>query len=147
MATRSLALEPITPESFAPFGTVVDWTAELEASGRPFHVLMRSEEPTGWRLAVARWTMRSVRRIEYHPDSEELYAPLSGATALVVAEPGEFSEDRLRAFLLDRPVCLRRGVWHATLSLSAESVRLIAENLDVSGVGVELSEPITAALG
>ena len=144
---RSLPLEAITEASFAPFGTVVDWSAELEASGRPFHILVRSEEPTGWRLAVARWTMRAARRIEYHPDSEELYAPLSGTTVLVVADPGEAPEGRLRAFLLDRPVCLRRGVWHATLTLSEAAVRLIAENLEVAGVGVDLSEPVTASLG
>ena len=38
--------------AFDIFGTVVDWTDELEASGRAFHIIVRSEEPTGWRMAV-----------------------------------------------------------------------------------------------
>ncbi|MBC7257523.1 MAG: ureidoglycolate lyase, partial [Chloroflexi bacterium] len=41
--TRPLPLETITPEAFAPFGTVIDWSDELEATGQRFHVVMRSE--------------------------------------------------------------------------------------------------------
>lgn len=147
MTSRSLTLETITPESFATFGTVIDWTAELEASGRPFHILMRSEEPTGWRLAILKVATRSVERMEHHPDTEELFAPVDGASVILVAPAGEWDESGVHAFLLDRPVSLRPGVWHGNLSLSDASTILIAENLDVTGVRVELEEPIVAALG
>ena len=147
MASRSLVVETITPDSFAPYGTVIDWTAELEASGRPFHILMRSEEPTGWRLAILKVTARSVGRMENHPDTEELFAPVRGTSIILVARAGDWDEDGVHAFLLDRPVSLRRGVWHGNLTLSEQSTILIAENLDVSGVYAELGEPIAAALG
>jgi ureidoglycolate hydrolase len=147
MASRSLTVETITPASFAPFGTVIDWGPELEASGRPFHILMRSEEPTGWRLAILKVASRSVGRMENHPDTEELFAPVSGASVILVARAGDWDEGAMHAFLLDRPVSLGRGVWHGNLALSERATILIAENLDVTGVRVELGEPITAALG
>ena len=53
----------------------------------------------------------------------------------------------MRAFLLNRPVSLARGVWHGNMTLSDQSTILIAENLDVTGVRVDLEEPIVAALG
>ncbi len=147
MASRSLILETITPESFAPFGTVVDWGPELEASGRPFHILMRSEEPTGWRLAILKVASRSVGRMENHPATEELFAPVSGASVILVAKAGDWDPNGVHAFVLDRPVSLGRAVWHGNMTLAQQSTILIAENLDVTGVRVELEEPITAALG
>ena len=146
MASRSLMVETITPESFAPFGTVIDWTAELEASGRPFHILMRSEAPTGWRLAILKVATRAVERMENHPDTEELFAPVSGSSIILVAPAGTWDEGGIHAFLLDRPVSLGRGVWHGNLTLSEQSMILIAENLEVTGVRVDLAKPITAAL-
>ncbi len=147
MASRSLQLETITPESFAPFGTIIDWGPELEASGRAFHILMRSEAPTGWRLAVLKVEARAVGRMEHHPDTEELFAPVSGTSVILVAEAGEWDPNGMRAFLLSRPVSLGRGVWHGNMTLSEQSTILIAENLDVTGVRVDLEEPIIAALG
>ncbi|HHX43754.1 MAG TPA: hypothetical protein GX714_07175 [Chloroflexi bacterium] len=146
MTPGSLPLEIITPEAFAPFGTVIDWGPELEASGRPFHILMRSEAPTGWRLAVLQVTSRVVERVEQHPDTEELFAPVRGASVILVAAPGEQPQG-MRAFLLDRPVSVGRGVWHGNLALAKEATILIAENLEVAAERVDLDAPITAALG
>ena len=147
MASRSLAVETITPEAFAPFGTVIDWTAELEASGRPFHILMRSEAPTGWRLAILKVASRSVERMENHPNTEEAFAPVRGTSVILVARAGDWDQGAVHAFLLDRPVSVGRGVWHGNMTLSGQSTILIAENLDVTGVRIELEEPIVAALG
>ena len=147
MASRSLQLETITPESFAPFGTVIDWTPELEARGVPFHILLRSEEPTGWRLAILKVAMRSVERMENHPDTEELFAPVGGSSVILVAPAGDWDEDGVHAFLLDRPVSVGRGVWHGNLTLSDASTILIAENLNVTAEYARLEEPLSAALG
>jgi ureidoglycolate hydrolase len=147
MASRSLIVETITPESFAPFGTVIDWGPELEASGRPFHILMRSEAPTGWRVAILKVAMRTVERMENHPDTEEVFAPVSGSSVILVARAGDWDESGVHAFLLNRPVSVGRGVWHGNLTLSEQSTILIAENLDVTGVYADLEEPIAAALG
>jgi ureidoglycolate hydrolase len=146
-ARRALPLETITAEAFAPFGTVVDWSAALERTGQPFHVLVRSAEPTGWRLAVSRVTVRTVERLGNHPATEELFAPLQGSTVILVAPHGPFDVSKVRAFLLDRPVCVGRGVWHANLALSAAATVLIAENLDVTSEIAVLRRPLGVQLG
>ncbi|MEA3406566.1 MAG: ureidoglycolate lyase [Chloroflexota bacterium] len=144
MVLGSVRLETITEKSFAPFGTLVDWTPALEESGRPFHILVRSEVPTGWRLAVLKVAQRAVERLENHPHSEELFAPLEGRAILVVAEPGEREDDDVHAFFLDRPVSVAPGVWHDVFSLSEFATILIAENLEVSAEYSTLSRPVGA---
>ena len=85
MSLKSLTVETITAESFAPFGTLVDWTPELEQTGQPFHILVSSEAPTGWRMAMLKVANRAIERLENHPQSEELFAPVQGRSILVVA--------------------------------------------------------------
>jgi ureidoglycolate hydrolase len=147
MSLATLEIETITPDSFAPFGTVVDWTPSLEASGRPFHILVRSEAPTGWRMAMLKVTNRATQRLENHPQTEELFAPVTGRGVLLVAGPGPFREEGVHAFLLDRPVSVGPGVWHGNLTLSDWSTILIAENLEVTGEYAPLSRPVGATLG
>lgn len=141
-----LPLETITPEAFAPFGTVIDWSEELEATGQRFHVVMRSEAPTGWRLGVLKVGERTVERLENHPTTEELFAPIKGQAVLVVAPAGTFDGGAIRAFLLDRPVSLKPGTWHDVFTLSEWATILIAENLEVTGERVALSKPVAAML-
>jgi ureidoglycolate hydrolase len=140
-------LQVITSEAFASFGTVVDWDAELEQTGHPFHILMRSEAPTGWRLAVQRIAARQIERMANHPDTAELFAPIAGRCALAVAPRGPFHEAAVEVFLLDQPVCVAAGVWHGTFALSEAGTLLIAENLEVSSEAVPLTQPIGALLG
>lgn len=145
MVLGPVTLETITEASFAPFGTLVDWTPTLEESGKPFHILVRSEVPTGWRLAVLKVASRAVERLENHPHSEELFAPLEGRAVLVVAAAGEREEDdEVRAFFLDRPVSVAPGVWHDVFSLSEFATILIAENLEVGAEYSVLSRPVGA---
>jgi ureidoglycolate hydrolase len=144
---HALPLEVITPEAFAPFGTVVDWSAALERTEQPFHVLVHSTEPTGWRLAVSRVTMRTAERLGAHPATEELFAPVQGSAVILVAPRGVFDAGKVRAFLLDRPVCVARGVWHANLALSAAATVLIAENLEVTSEIAALPQPLRVQLG
>ena len=49
---------------------------------------------------------------------------------LLVAEHDKSEE--FEAFLLDKPVCLYKGIWHQVLSLTDEAQVKIAENLEVN---------------
>ena len=142
----TLTIQTITPASFAPFGTVITWTPELEESGRGFHVVMRSEAPTGWRLAVSKVTARSLDHLAYHPDTAEMFAPAEGCAVLLVAPAGDLDESAIAAFCLDRAVSVGPGVWHGLVALSAHATVVIAENLDVQGVSESLSRLIGAEL-
>jgi ureidoglycolate hydrolase len=141
-----MELEVITPETFVPFGTVVDWTPELEKTGIPFHILVRSEALTGWRMAMLKGSARATQQMENHPHTEELFAPVNGMSVILVARPGPFDEGDLHAFLLDRPVSVAPGVWHGNFCLSESASVLIAENLEVSSEYAKLSRPVGAVL-
>ncbi len=131
-------IQVITRETFAPFGTVLEFP---ETTADDFYIV-DTEEKEPWRIAVFRYRNHSIRRIECHPASKESFEPLSGITLLLAAEAGHPEEYHI--FLLDRPVCLKKGVWHQVLSLSSEAQVKITENLEVESVFYDLEKEIYA---
>ncbi len=142
MVLDALRPETLTPEAFAPYGKIIDWTADLESTDQRFHVLLRSAEPTGWRLAVSKVTAHNTQTMANHPDTWELFAPLRGMAVLLVAAPGPLREETVRAFVLDRPACVAPGVWHSNIMLHEPATILIAENLEVTSASAQLSRPV-----
>lgn len=132
-----LPLQCITRETFEPYGTVLEM---LPSGDDRFQVLVtESQEP--WRLAVFQYRNHQVAQLEAHPTSMESFEPLSGLSVLVVATPS--APDELQAFLLDKPVCLEKGVWHQTLALTPKAQVKITENLEVLGtIFHDLKQPI-----
>jgi len=136
-----IEIENITTENFAPFGYVLEFTPEMKD---PFHVIVR-EEKDPWRLALLRFDWHEVKRLENHPDSMESFEPLEGASVLFVAE--NKSPDKIRAFFLDKPICLYKGVWHEVMAVSADAKVKITENLDVSAEYYNLENPLRLFAG
>jgi ureidoglycolate hydrolase len=143
-----LPLRVLTSDAFAPYGAVLDLedpNPDRAAAGQTeFRVITRSSDPTGWRLAVLRIRNHEVDRLEAHPTTQESFEPMWGVTVICVAQPQ--SPERFEAFVLDRPVCLNVGVWHAVMALTAESQIKIAENLEVTGQHHPLATPLRAVL-
>ena len=138
MAVR---LESVSAESFAPFGSVLEFPGDFEDN---FYIV-ETDDQNPWRVAVFRYCNHEIQRIECHPTSKETFEPLTGVTVLLVAEhdtPEEYS-----AFLLDKPICLKKGVWHQTLAITPEASVKITENLEVESVFYDLKEPVRACLG
>ena len=129
-------LESVTREGFAPFGTVLEFPDGC--TGNFCIIDTEKEEP--WRVAVFRYSNKGIKRIENHPTSKESFEPLKGITVLLVAEH-DTPED-YRAFILDKPVCLKKGVWHQTLSLTPEAEVKITENLEVESVFYDYEKEI-----
>ena len=122
---NSKSIQILTQSAFAPFGTVLEFPAE---STNRFEIIVR-EPDHPWRLAVFRDNKRSATKLENHPTSMETFEPVRGTTLLLVAEhdlPDDFS-----VFLLDKPICLHKGVWHDVVALSDEVLIRITENLEV----------------
>lgn len=134
-------IENITAESFEKFGSVIKFPKE----NQDIFYIVETEETQPWRLAVFRYTNKSIRRIECHPTSKESFEPLSGTTLLLVAEQ-ETPED-YHVFLLDQPVCLKKNIWHQTLALSQEAQVKITENLEVESRFYDLPEEIRVYVG
>ncbi len=156
---RELRVERLTQAAFAPFGDVIErapraamtvndgtaraWRdlARIEAKGRGARVrfsLVRAV-PTPFPLRV--------ETMECHPLGSQAFWPLDGAQFLtIVAAPGRFDPDRLRAFLCraGQGINLRPGTWHhALVALGRPSDFVV---IDRAGAGtnikmIELARP------
>ncbi|WP_432627108.1 ureidoglycolate lyase [Brotaphodocola sp.] len=129
-------IERITVENFAPFGSVIEFPKDNHDN---FYIV-ETEETEPWRLAVFRYSNHEIQRIERHPTSKESFEPLSGTTLLLTAETD--TPENYHIFLLDRPICLKKNIWHQVLSLSDEAVVKITENREVESVFYDLPKPI-----
>ena len=150
--TRTLDLQPLTADAFAPFGDVI------EARGAPrkinqghalrFHDLaaLDCEEQDG-RTVVSLFRSTpptfpfAIRTMEHHPLASQAFMPLSERPYLVIVAPaGRFDVSKVMGFLAGahQGVNLRRGVWHHfNLALGAESEFLV---IDRDGPGRNLEE-------
>jgi len=136
-----IEIENITTENFAAFGYVLEFTPDMT---EPFHIIVR-EEKDPWRLALLRFDWHSIERLENHPESMESFEPLEGAAVLFVAE--NKSPEKIRAFFLDKPICLFKGVWHEVLALSSQAKVKITENLEVTAEYYNLAKPLKVFAG
>jgi ureidoglycolate hydrolase len=131
----------LSVDAFAPYGDIIAHNGEEEPA---FQVVIDEPEPTGWRIAVNKVTARAVTSLGCHPNTRESFEPLSGVAVIVVAE--QESPDRPVAFLLDCPVCLHKGIWHASLALSEFALLKITENHTVQSESYPLPLPLAVGL-
>lgn len=128
---KSLTLEPLTREAFAPFGAVIALegarhfpinagTTErfhdlanvdigFESGGRPLISVFRGQ-PRAQPVVIS--------MMERHPLGSQAFVPLGDVRYLVVvAPPGEFDAASMRAFHVRgwQGVNYARGVWHHPL--------------------------------
>lgn len=119
-------LQTISEKVFSRFGKVLEFPADDK---QQFHIVL-TEDNSPWRIAVFRYTNKEITVVENHPGSMESFEPLSGVTVLVVAENA--TPENYECFLLNKPVCLYKGIWHQVLSLTDEAQVKITENLEVN---------------
>jgi len=111
----TLKAEPLTPEAYAPFGSVVDLgRAQLHCNDGQYFVEMLTLQPL----------TEPVRRINRHFDCVQLFAPLPQAGTrpkpmlIVVAPPWlsaeRFDPNQVRAFVADgtQAFTFNVGTWH-----------------------------------
>lgn len=116
----------ITNESFNKYGYVIEHDDSLDAG---FQVILRENDSVGWRIAVSRVKNKGFQKLGKHPDSMESFEPVRGVALICVALAD--SPEEYEVFLLDKPVCLLKNIWHATASLSENAIIKITENLCV----------------
>lgn len=129
-------LQSVQKDTFEKYGKVLEFT---EDCSEPFEIIITEEEKP-WRLAVFRYRNKTVKRMECHPLSLESFEPLKGLTVLIVAEHDH--PEAYEAFILDKPVCLYKGIWHQVLALTEEGQVKIAENLEVTSEFYDLENEI-----
>ncbi|WP_375466034.1 ureidoglycolate lyase [uncultured Methylobacterium sp.] len=125
---RTIPIEPIATDAFAPFGDLLvapalgprqDRAAAIEngRAGVPLNVaLVRSEPSSG---------LMPLTRMERHPHSSQAFLPLAVGSYLVVVAPdrdGRPDEAALRAFRVPghAGINYRAGAWHAHMMTATE---------------------------
>ena len=68
-----------------------------------------------------------------------------GKRVLLVAE--HETPENCHAFILDKPVVLKKGIWHQTLALTPEAQVKITENIEVESVFYTYDKPKQVYLG
>lgn len=134
-------LQSVQRETFLPYGEVLEFPAGIEKT----FCIITTEEKEPWRLAVFRYTNKEIQRMECHPTSRESFEPLHGLTVLVVAT--HENPEEYEAFILDKPVCLKKGIWHQVLALTEEAQVKIVENLEVQSEFYDLEKAIHVLVG
>lgn len=137
---KLLILE-LTQKYFRPFGRILEPLSgefpEVAEKGLfNFYVIFK-ECAEGWQIGYLEQTGKVLKTLECHPTTLEVFVPLKGEAILFLSiNP----EEEITAFKLDKPIVLRRGVWHGVISLTEKSEILIVENQDVTDEFYKLKE-------
>ena len=134
-------LQSVQRETFLPYGEVLEFPAGIEET----FCIITTEEKEPWRLAVFRYTNKEIQRMECHPTSRESFEPLHCMTVIVVAT--HENPEEYESLILDKPVCLKKGIWHQVLALTEEAQVKIVENLEVQSEFYDLEKAIHVLVG
>lgn len=137
----------LTQELFKPYGRILEpEDREAPEVSEPgifdFYVTFK-ESSQDWQIGYLIQTGKTVDQLECHPNTAEVFSPVNGKAVLILATEPD-NKDTMRAFKLEKPIVLNRGVWHGVISLSEKSEMLIVESPDVIDEFYQLSQPITA---
>jgi ureidoglycolate hydrolase len=141
-----LKIKNLTPRDFAPYGEIIQPGKRFpqgQEKDWKFYVIAR-EPDSAWRIGYYLPRIKALRKLEKHPDSLESFEPVTGISILIVAQ--EETPDSPEAFLLDRPIILKKGIWHGILSLSAKVELKITENLKVESKFYHFKKPLSVKL-
>ena len=108
-----------------------------------FSVLTGDKQAKGWRIGYLIFHPAPVDSLEAHPESMETFEPVTGTTVILVAPQN--NPGAIEAFLLDKPVCVAKNVWHGVRVVSEKAEIKITENFDVASVIHKLKKPIDIA--
>lgn len=139
-----MKIQHLTKDSIKKYGSILDFEPiqrdVCSDSGSHFRVVAKSPESTGWRIGKYIGRDYKTSKLECHPNTYESFEPISGTGVLLLAEYD--TPDNIEAFLLDKPVIVRKNIWHWILTLSEEFHAKVTENLDVETEFHELTMPM-----
>jgi len=140
--------EKLTRKGFKPYGKLLKPASGQEPDNSEpgvfsFYVTFANHSD-GWRIGYLNWSGEETERLEKHPGTPEVFSPISGESILIVSNDPDDRDD-IRAFYLDGPVVVGRGVWHNVITPAGESKILIVENPEVEGLFYDLPEPLTVS--
>lgn len=126
------AYRTITPQSFKSYGKIIHYPGQNSKGTRRnlWRIVHAEKARVGWRVAYLVLRDKTIGRLECHPFSDETFEPVKGRALFFVSRVRSLK--RVKCFLLDRPVVLRKGIWHGLVTLDAEAEIKITENSHVT---------------
>jgi len=124
----------IDDKNFVKYGYILDFTGN-EKDG--WEILFK-EKSSGYRIAIFEIERQSTKRLERHPDSMETFEPIFGTSLILLADK---NPKNFEVFLLDKPICLKRGIWHEVITISKRSKFKIVENDEVETEFFDFEKP------
>lgn len=150
---KTLAIEPLTRDAFAPFGDVIETEGAKQipinlGTTIRFHDLAKVDvADEGGRPLVnlfrgqPRMLPFEVNMLERHPLGSQAFVPLNDRPYLIVVAPaGDLDPAKIRAFVTHgwQGVNYAKGVWHHPLIALGEVSDFIV--VDRGGDGLNLNE-------
>lgn len=131
-----MKINKLTHKSIKPYGWIID-SGFMRDDGRgdKFAVLLKARSK-GWQIGYLILRKKKFKKLENHPDSLETFEPIKGKTMIALADnrnPGKF-----KVFLLDKPIVIKKGVWHEIAAISGKCEIKIFENMGVKTVYTDL---------
>ncbi len=133
---KMIKVKNLSDKAFKPYGMVIGQKDKKKV----FSVLTGDKTAAGWRIGYLIFHPAPLESIECHPESMETFEPVSGTTILLVAP--QKAPDKIEAFLLDKPVCVAKNIWHGVRVVSESAEIKITENFEVESVHHKLKKPI-----
>ena len=135
-------IKKINQNNFKRYGWVIEYPDKgvLNRKENLFRIIIREVRKTGWRIAYLVVRDKVIDRLEQHPGSYESFEPVKGSSLLFVSVCR--NPARIEKFILDKPVILKKNVWHGVVTCGVESEIKITENAKVKciywGLGLKL---------
>lgn len=129
MSGKKVKIRSINRTNFKRFGWLIDYPRKTAPKNINLFRIIVKQQRSGWRIAYLVVRDRVLTRLEQHPDSLESFEPVSGRGLLYVSA-GK-APNAIKCFLLNKPVILRKGIWHGVVTLSEEFDVKIVENSKV----------------
>ncbi|MFT5169801.1 MAG: ureidoglycolate hydrolase [Lysobacterales bacterium] len=124
--------EAITSDNFRAFGRVIHYpNKSSKGTTRNLWRIVHTEPArVGWRVAYLVLRDKTLGRLEMHPASDETFEPVKGRALFFVSKRCDFKD--IKCFKLDKPIVLRKGVWHGLITIDSEAEIKVTENAKVT---------------
>lgn len=116
---KTIKVQPLTQEAFAPFGKVLTIDGLEPAGGNPashywYPQVTVVDAPTSINLMPIVPRPFTIQNFEAHDHTAENLIPMDGPVIVAVAKKGELKEDNVAAFLVPQGVgvSIDAQVWH-----------------------------------
>lgn len=138
---KKIKPKKITKQDFRKYGCIIEWDGpENKSEKNQFRIVIRDSKVTGWRIAYLIVRKNQVDFLENHPRSYESFEPVKGKAILYVCN--KKTPQDIEAFFLDKPVVLKKGLWHNVVAVGKEAHIKITENNDVKLIKHQLGYEI-----